>query len=386
MMNAPDIATLTDFRHELHRHPEVSGEEVETARRVAGFIETAGPDLLLTGLGGHGVAAIFAGAEPGPTLLIRSELDALPIEELSHAVYRSTIPGKGHLCGHDGHSSILAGLALELGRMRPARGRIVLLFQPAEEDGSGAAAVIADPRFDQIRPELALALHNMPGLPFGVAALDEGPFACASAGLRITLAGRTAHASMPETGLSPLQAVSRLLPALTALGSGAPLGPGFSLATVTHARMGEPTFGVAPGSAEIRVTLRAITNEDMASLMARAEALATNIANEEGLGVSFSHHDAFDACFNAPEATALLRRALTDAGVPIVTTGLPMRASEDFGRFSRICPTAMFLLGAGVDRPALHNPDYDFVDALIPIGIDVFLRAIRTTLGGSATK
>ena len=285
----------------------------------------------MTGLGGHGVAAIYAGSRPGPTLLIRSELDGLPIEERGNLDYRSQAKGKGHLCGHDGHSAILCGLALELGRLRPASGRVVLLFQPAEENGAGAAAVIVDPRFNEIRPDLALSLHNMPGLPFGVAALAEGPFACASRGMRIVLEGRTAHASMPETGLSPHLALAELLQSVPTLGSGAALEPGFAMATVTHARMGAPSYGVAPGHAEIRATLRTLGNDDMVGLVSRAETLVANVAGRHRLKVAIDYDDIFEACFNAPEAAGLLRNALKVERVPIVSEGLPMRASEDFG-------------------------------------------------------
>ena len=137
-----DIAELADFRRELHRHPELSGEEAETARRVVAMLEPTSPDRVLTGLGGHGVAAIYDSGKPGLTVMFRSELDALPIEELGDVPHRSLVPRKAHLCGHDGHSTILLGLARLLGRARPPAGKVVLMFQPAEEDGSGAAAVI----------------------------------------------------------------------------------------------------------------------------------------------------------------------------------------------------------------------------------------------------
>jgi len=376
-----DIVELTDWRRRLHRMPEVSGEEAATAAEVAAMLRAAGPDRVLTGLGGHGVAAVWEGAGPGPTVMFRAELDALPIEELSDAPHRSGMPGKGHLCGHDGHMAILAGLARLVGRRPPARGRVVLMFQPAEEDGSGAAAVIADPRFGGIAPDFAFALHNLPGLPLGAAALAAGHVNCASVGLMIRLSGRTSHASVPEAGVSPAPAVARLIPALAALGPGGALVPGFRLATVTHARLGEPAFGIAPGEAEIRVTLRALTNPDMAALLAEAEALARAEAAAEGLGLGLSRHDAFDACENDAEATAHLARALQAEGVAPADFDLPMRASEDFGRFGQRAKAAMVFLGAGERQPMLHNPDYDFPDALIAPGVRIFNRVRRALTG-----
>lgn len=381
LLTAEQSATVTAWRRELHRNPELSRQEGATADRVLAWLGPTGPDAVVAGLGGHGVAAAFEGAAPGPTLLFRCETDALPIAEATGLPHASARPGVAHLCGHDGHASILAALALLMGRRRPARGRVVLLFQPAEEDGSGAAAVLADPRFAALAPDLAFALHNMPGLPFGRVALADGPAACASRGMRILLQGRTAHASTPQTGISPLGAVARLLPGLTALGPGGALGPGFALATVTHARMGAPVFGVAPGEAEVLVTLRTVEDAEMAALCAKAEALARDTAAREGLGLTLSYDDIFPASRNDPAAAAVLRAALDAEGVPHGPEGQPMRASEDFGHFGRAAPAAMVLLGAGEDHQALHDPRYDYPDALTPIGLRVFHRVIRDLLG-----
>jgi amidohydrolase len=196
-----DLVELAAWRRALHREPELSGQEEATARRVEAVLAATRADRIIKGLGGHGVAAVYEGAAPGPTVMFRAELDALPIEEITGLPYRSAMPGKAHLCGHDGHMATLAALARRLGRERPGCGRAVLLFQPAEENGAGAAAVLADPRFHAIAPVHAFALHNLPGLPFGHVALDQGPVNCASRGVGVVLAGKTAHASMPEHGV-----------------------------------------------------------------------------------------------------------------------------------------------------------------------------------------
>ncbi|TQD34079.1 amidohydrolase [Rhodobacter capsulatus] len=375
-----DVIALTAFRQALHRAPEVSGAEAGTARAVVAELMKSRPDRLLTGLGGHGVAAIWEGAEPGPTVLIRCELDALPILETGTVAHRSDVPGKAHLCGHDGHMAIVAGVARGLARQKPRRGRAVLLFQPAEEDGSGAAAVIADPAFAQIRPDLALSLHNYPGLALGHGVVRPGPANCASRGIRIRLTGRTAHAAQPETGLSPGPALAQLIARLPGLGKGGPVtDPAFSLVTVTHARLGEPAFGIAPAEAELWATLRTQTDAGMAALVAATEAAVAEAA--EGLGTSLSYHDIFTACTNAPEAVAVLRAALAAEAIPEGETEVPMRASEDFGRFGALAPAAMLLLGAGEASPRLHNSDYDFPDSLIPIGAALFLRCLADQLG-----
>lgn len=382
MLTNADIAELTEFRRELHRFPEVSRQEAATAQRVVRALAGLRPDQLVTALGGHGVAAVFEGNAEGPTVLFRAELDALPIEEISTAAHRSTVPGKGHLCGHDGHMTLLIGLGRLLARRRPARGRVVLMFQPAEEDGFGAAAVVADPKFAAIKPDWAFAIHNLPGLPFGHAALKSGVVNCASQGLRIVLTGKTAHASQPENGTSPGLALAQLIPALSGLGQGGPLGPDYRLVTITHASLGEPAFGIAPGEAELWATLRTIADDKMAALRAAAIALAEAAAKAHGLKVSFSHHDDFAASVNHPDATRQLQRALETLAVPHDEGDLPMRASEDFGRFGQPgTRSAMLFLGAGETHAALHNPDYDFPDSLIPLGVQIFHRVMTDLLG-----
>jgi len=375
-----DLAAVTDWRRARHREPEISGEEQETAAAVIDFLRPSQPDRIVSGLGGHGVAFVYNGREDGPTVMFRAELDALPIDELSDLHYRSATPGKAHLCGHDGHMAILAALARGFWRQRPQRGRAVLLFQPAEETGAGAAAVVADPNFAELVPDYAFALHNMPGLPLGYVELRKGYLNCASRGMRIVLVGKTAHASMPETGVSPMQAVAKLMPALTALGTGGIVDENFRSVTVTHATMGEAAFGIAPGRAEVWATLRTMTDAGMGAMVEAAESLVADTARSFGLGVEVDYHDVFGHCENDPEAVAILRRAL-DAESVAHEDGSPMRASEDFGRFGQTARSAMFLIGAGASAPQLHNPDYDFPDALIEPGARIFMRVARNLLG-----
>lgn len=381
LLTNEDIRELVDFRHELHRHPELSGEEKETARRVCAMLESTRPDQVLTGLGGHGVAAIYDGGAPGPTILFRSEIDALPIQEHAAQGHQSQVPGKAHLCGHDGHSTILLGLGRVLARARPASGRVVLMFQPAEETGAGAAAVVADPRYAEIKPDWAFSLHNIPDIAFGVGRLGAGPANCASRGMEIRLTGSTAHASRPGDGRSPMKAISELMPALEASGSGKPLGPGFSMVTVTHASMGEPTYGVAPGEAKVFATLRTTADEDMAALVDKAEALAREIAARHGLSCAYDYSEVFLACTNDVDATAILLAGMERAGVGHEPQTLPLVGSEDFGRFGLAgAKSAMVFLGAGPDWPQVHTPDYDFRDELIPIGVRIFSETLAACI------
>jgi amidohydrolase len=380
-MTPEDITELTAWRRALHRKPELSGAEAETARAFVAMVQATGPDRVVAGLGGHGVAVVYDSGQPGPAVMIRSELDALPIVETGTAPWVSERPGVAHLCGHEGHLSILAGVARVVGRKRPARGRVILMAQPAEEDGSGAAAVMTDERFAPLAPDWAFALHNMPGMPLGDCWLAPGPMNCASVGLKITLGGRTAHAAEPHNAISPGPAIARLIPGLAGLGTGGDLTPAFRLVTVTHVRMGEPAFGIAPGAGEVWATLRALTDDGLTGLIGEAEAMARAEAAAGGLTLTLSHHDHFAACANDPQATAQLAEAIRALGMPLSRGKLPMRASEDFGRFGAVAKSAMVCLGAGEALSPLHSPDYDFPDALIAPGVAIFDRVIRDLLG-----
>jgi len=381
MLSNSDLIELTEFRRALHRRPELSGAEGETARTIAAALRALSATRVLTGIGGHGVAAVFDSGAPGPTVLFRAELDALPIAETSGAAWASAIPGNGHLCGHDGHMAMLLGLGRLISRRPPKTGRIVLLFQPAEEIGSGARAVISDPAFTAIAPDYAFAIHNLPGLPLSHVGLRAGLMNCASVGLAIHLTGKTAHAATPETGISPGPALARLIAALPDLGPGGALDDTFRLLTVTHAQLGEATFGVAPGAAMLHVTLRSAQDATLADLEAQTRAMAAQEAAHGGLMLRIETCEPFAATINDAQAVMLARSALDQLQVPHSEDGVPMHASEDFGLFGHGAKSAMLCLGAGQTHPALHNPDYDFPDDLIAIGPKIFAQIARDILG-----
>lgn len=379
MLTNADIAELTDLRRDLHRMPELSGHEVRTAARMAALMRDLGADQVLTGIGGTGVLAEFRGSAPGPQVMFRAELDALPILEAAGTKHRSQTEGVAHLCGHEGHMTGLVGLARLLSRQRPARGAVWLLFQPAEENGAGAAAMLADPGLPDF--DYGFAIHNFPGVAQGHALLAPGPVNCASVGMRARLVGATSHASEPEKARTPTLALAAILPALLALPAGHHSDPDFRLVTVTHLSMGEPAFGITPGAAEIWVTLRTQRDDTMRALREAAQAIITNAATAHGLGAEFDWHDEFSASINHAQAAAILERAATATGITVSADNLPMRASEDFGRFAARAKTAMILLGAGTDCPPLHAENYDYPDALIAPSVRLFAQVARDLTG-----
>ncbi|PKL75397.1 MAG: amidohydrolase [Candidatus Melainabacteria bacterium HGW-Melainabacteria-1] len=367
----PDISLtrVVALRRTLHREAELSNQEHATAAILADWLAQYQPDQLFSNLGGHGLAAVYAGPEPGPTVLIRAELDALLIQEDLPIGHRSRHPGVSHKCGHDGHMAIVAGLAPGLKANPLARGRAVLLFQPAEETGEGALRVLQDPAFAAIRPDYCFALHNLPAFELGQVVLQAGTFALASVGLKIELLGHSSHAAYPERGCSPAGAMAELILALQALNQ-TPRSD-FALLTVVSANLGETSFGINPGFATVMATLRSGDDEVLAQLRAEATELAQNLAQTAGLECRLSWHEAFPVTRNHPKAVALLEQASLNCGWQVMAPAEPFRWSEDFGWFTREIPGALFGLGAGHGL-ALHSEDYDFPEALLDPGIRIF--------------
>jgi amidohydrolase len=273
----PDRELLVNLRKELHKFPELSGYEEMTSIRISRFLKELEPDEIIGNIGGKGLAASFRGNSTEPRVMIRAELDALPINESNDFDYRSTVSGVSHKCGHDGHMAIAAGVAKNFATERPAKGEMIVLYQPSEENGRGAYEVVNDPLFDSIQPDYILALHNLPGFERNEIILRDGVFAMASVGMIINLAGRTSHAAEPENGISPTKAVSRILNELPVLADRKEFRH-FTLATIIHVKIGEVAFGTNPGEAVVMATLRAYDNVEMEKLTGMAEKLVKEIA------------------------------------------------------------------------------------------------------------
>lgn len=370
---------LHTLRRTLHESPEPSGAEEMTARIITSFLSAYAPTELITGLGGHGVAATWDSGTRGPTVLIRCELDALQAEGVgtnSLDLEEETLPQVAHLCGHDGHMAMVAGLAPLLRVRPPERGRVVLLFQPAEENGEGALAVIGDPQFPRITPTVAMALHNLPGLPARQVLVRDGTFACASVGMRIALEGFSSHAAEPENARTPATVISRLLTELPALKTE---GETYRLVTITHARMGRPTFGVTPGQGELFATLRAVRDEILTDLRDEATRLVHAAADAEGIGVEIEWIEEFPATVNDAGLVDRVERVGREEGFDVQRAEVAFRWSEDFGHFGKVCPIVMFGYGIGERVPALHHPEYQFPDTVVEAGAALW-NALRHAL------
>jgi len=371
---ASTIPELQKLRHYLHQHPELSGQEYKTALHICNFLKQFYPTEILSNLGnGTGVVAIWDSGRPGPVVLFRAELDALPIHEdaSSSFPYYSTAPGISHKCGHDGHAAMVAGMAALLHQQPPAKGKVGLLFQPAEETGKGAAALIADERFTNIKPDFIFGLHNLPAFPLGEVVLKEGSFCAASRGMRITLEGKTSHAAEPEKAVTPTACVVSLLQQLPE--APALLEPtGLALLTLTHARIGEPTFGITPGTALVQATLRTFAEDDMIKLVNTCEKIATQEARRHHLDVTIHYEDVFPATANHKQAFQIIQKAAEHVSLQIQYRNEPFRWSEDFGHYAAVAKIGFFGLGAGEEAFNLHHPEFNFPDSLLPYGLRIY--------------
>ncbi|MEX1011619.1 MAG: amidohydrolase [Balneolaceae bacterium] len=376
-MTTSELERLTQIRHHLHRHPELSGQESESAAWVASELEKCNPDEVLTGVGGHGVIARFGDSLDGPNVLFRSELDALPIPDEGDHDHRSEREGVSHACGHDGHTTCLLGLAAWLGQNRPPSGTVWLLFQPAEETGEGAEAVMKDDRFQSVVPDRSYAFHNLPGFDEGRLYLREGVFASASVGIKIELSGSSSHAAYPEQGRNPARAVAKLISELQKHCVRDLSDDQYAIATVTYIRLGERAFGISPGRAEMGITLRAARDESVDRLKQQLVKLLGRVSREFGLENQWLELEPFAATVNDTAAVEITKKAAGLAGTPVELLENPFPWSEDFGHLSKQSDVQLMGIGSGKDHPHLHAGNYDFNDNLIPTGVGLFKKILE---------
>lgn len=368
---------LKELRRALHHEPELSGNEVRTAEKLKAFLAEQNPGRLVTGLGGNGILAVYSGTEPGRSILLRCDTDAVPVQEELNEPYISVKAGVSHKCGHDGHMAIMAGVAARLHRNPPRRGRVMLLFQPAEETGQGAAAVLADEKFQAFEPDIVFALHNLPGFPMHSVITTSGPFANASQGLILRLTGKSSHAGEPLRGISPAPAVAELIQGFQSIcrhEEGV-------IITLIHALIGEVAFGTSPENAVVMATLRAPTGPLMDSLAEEVMEMVEETATAHRLKLRTEFTEVFPPTVNSAEADETVRWAGEKLGLEVIHKEKPFPWSEDFGHFTGRFGGALFGLGSGVNSPPLHSPDYDFPDQLTATGVNIFSAIIEGTLG-----
>ena len=371
------LPRLEAARKHLHAHPEVSEFEFETAEFIKNYLEQNTTCDNIIPVAKTGVLAVFEGSEPGETTLLRADTDALPIQEINEFAHKSTNPGVSHKCGHDGHTVMMLGVAHALSAHPPAKGRVLLLFQPAEENGMGAPGVIADPEFQKFGIDRVFALHNLPGHPKGEILTRNGVFNANVTSMIITLQGKTSHAAEPEHGINPAAAIAEITLAIDKLNNNYPEQDDFFNIVPVYATLGEKAYGISAGYGELHLTYRAwngtLVNQQWNSI----EALAGEISEKHGLKLAITRTQDFNESRNDASCVDIVRQAAQNGSLGQSELPAPMKWGEDFGLFTQTWPGAMFGLGSGVDTPALHNPDYDFPDDITENGIRIFEQVVR---------
>ncbi|MEX2336462.1 MAG: amidohydrolase [Fulvivirga sp.] len=380
MLESQEIEELISFRKELHAHPELSGEEKETAKKVVAFLKKCNPSQTITSLGGHGVVAIFDSEKEGLSVMFRADMDALPIEEVNDFDYRSVTKGVSHKCGHDGHTTMLLGLAKFLSENPPKKGKAILLFQPAEEIGAGAAAVLNDEKFTSLKPDWVFGLHNLPGYPLHEVVVKKNSFTASVKSIVIDFQGKTTHAAEPEHGINPAMAVSKLILQASVWSNNLPERSDFAVVTPIHIDLGDKAYGTSAGDATIGFTIRTWTEDEMKKLKEKFEIYLIALAKKHRLKLKFKYTEDFKANDNNTEAVDSIITAAKSLGLKITERKTPFKWGEDFGLFTQQYKGAFFGIGAGEDCPALHNPDYDFPDEILPTGSKLFYELCKNYL------
>ncbi|MBU1099499.1 MAG: amidohydrolase [Bacteroidetes bacterium] len=378
LLSGKSIKALNTFRKILHENAELAFNEEKTANILNQFISNYYPNEIISNVGSTGLLFVYNGNEAGPTVLVRADMDALPINETNNFSYKSLNKNVSHKCGHDGHMAIVAGLAMLFNVNRSFKGKVVLMFQPAEETGEGALKILSDKKFESVKPDYVLALHNLPGFKKGEIIYKENHFAAASTGFIVRLFGKTSHAAEPENGNSPSEAMVEIISTLNQLiEKNRDVLVDFSLITVVHARLGERAFGTTPGYAEVMATLRSFRNDDMAKLKDLSKKISIRIAKKYGLEIKIEWTEEFPATVNEKVCVDLLREVISENKLNNKGIAEPFKWSEDFGHFTNNFKGILFGLGAGKNTPQLHNPDYDFPNEIIKTGVMVFYSLIK---------
>ena len=374
------IEKIKWLRKELHRYPELSGQERETAGRIKKFIEKHHNTKIIENLGGNGLAVVNEFSNSGPVIVVRCELDALPIGEENSFEHRSLNEGIAHKCGHDGHMAIVAGLVFWLKDQDFKKGKVVLLFQPAEETGTGAPDVLNDGRFGELKPDYLFALHNIPHQPLHSIITLRGNFSSTVQSVAIQLKGKESHSAEPEHGVNPALCMAELIQKLDELNKNDPASEDFRLCVPIYSSMGVKSYGISAGFGELHYTLRTKSKEKMERLQADVESILADVCSKHKLPYTPKWFDYFPAVVNDELCNQAITETAKACSFDIIEKSTPFKFGEDFGWFSEKYKAAMFGIGGGLQCPALHQADYDFPDEIIETGMAMFKGIIKRIL------
>ena len=369
---------LVQLRHDLHRHPELGFQETRTKGIVA-------ERLLALGIEVHegvGVVGVLRAGGGNKAIGLRADMDALPITETSTHGYVSGTSGVMHACGHDGHTAMLLGAAERLAKRPDFDGTVVFIFQPNEEHGLGARAMIDEGVLERFPLDEVFAIHNLPGAPAGQVSTRAGIICNSETLFEIAVKGRGGHASMPQTGVDAITVGAEIVIALQTVVA-RKLAPASGAVVSVTEFLTDGQRNVLPGKATLKGDFRARSPEDRLAVEGFIRRIAEGVAAAHGIEVAVTFDTQFVETINAAEPAEAVYRAAEAAGCEVIRDRAPMSFSEDFAQFSAAVPGCFLLLGNGETGPhgrPLHASDYDFNDALLPIGAEFWTRLVEDRL------
>ncbi|WP_207481555.1 M20 aminoacylase family protein [Arenibaculum pallidiluteum] len=374
---------LTAIRRDIHAHPEIGFEEVRTSALVAEKLQSWGIEVH-RGIGRTGVVGILAGrGGPGRRIGLRADMDALPMDETTNLPWRSTIPGRFHGCGHDGHTTMLLGAARYLAENRDFPGTAVFIFQPAEEGLGGARAMLADGLFQRFPCDEVYGLHNSPYLEPGQVAVWPGNAMAAADFFDIRIKGRGSHGAMPQLARDPVVVAFNLGQALQTIVSRNADPMEAAVVSITQVHSGS-AYNVIPEEASLCGTVRTFSPKVAELVRERMRAIAQGMALSFGVEIEVDIRNIFDVLVNHDEQAAALADAARDivGDTNVLTTPRPMMGSEDFADMLRAVPGSYCWVGHGGTVP-LHNPGFIFDDAMLPVGASLLARIVERRLSAA---
>jgi hippurate hydrolase len=369
---------LVAIRRDLHAHPEIGFEEVRTSGIVAAKLAAWGIEVH-RGIGGTGVVGILEGTGgPGRRIGLRADMDALPMDEITNLPWRSTIPGRMHACGHDGHTTMLLGAARYLAENRGFAGTAIFVFQPAEEGLGGARAMLADNLFERFPCDEIYGIHNAPNLDPGQIAVFPGPAMAGADFFDIKITGKGSHGAMPHVGRDPVIVAISLAAALQTIVSRNADPREAAVLSITQIHAGS-AYNVIPEEAALAGTVRTFSPEIAKLIRERMREICAGMAATFGVQVDIDIRGIFDVLVNHPEqavATAAVAAEIVGAG-NVLTEPKPVMGSEDFADMLRVVPGAYAWVGHAGSVP-VHNPAFVLDDGILPIGASLLARLVET--------
>src|SRR5580704_4629100 len=374
---------ITAWRRDIHAHPELLYDVQRTAATVADKLKSFGCDEVVTGIGRTGVVGVIRGGKGGGggrVIGLRADMDALPIQEASDIPYKSTVPGKMHACGHDGHTAMLLGAAHYLAETRNFAGTAVVIFQPAEEGGGGGRAMVQDGLMDRFRIEEVYGMHNYPGLPVGQFALRPGPLMASADRLTIQIEGHGGHAARPHLTIDSVLVGAQIINQIQSIVARNVDPLQSAVVSICMFQAGS-TDNVIPQTAFLRGTARSLNPQVRDLLETRLREVVEGTARLYGAKVAFTYKRDYpvtrnherQTTFAASVAAEVVGRERVEENTP------PVMGAEDFSFMLEARPGAFIFVGNG-DSAGLHHPAYDFNDEVIPVGTSYWVKLVETAL------